>query len=274
MERVENEIIEDLLSFDDLAVFMRAYLDESGLQANSDAVTMAGIVASGASWKALQTRWMKALHRLKIQTPFHATDCEAAKNGSQFEGMERERRDEIQATLIATMRGLDIIGGASSVLRKDYTPDVAAALRQTAGYRHAWYLAFEMVIGEVMVRTQNQGKPHALTFVFDLQDQFSPLAHDLYKEIRNQDPKPTYVDRMGTLAFSPKDNCALLQAVDLILYETHRHIWESRLQGNIERWQNKRMRQTIDIDGVMLDGAGLHRLRHLVAEDRGERNAV
>jgi hypothetical protein len=252
---------------------MKAYFDESGKHEQAEVLTMAGIVASKTSWKTLQNRWMKALHHLNLGAPFHASDCASArknqKKKSQFDGMPQERREEIQTALIDTMKGLDIQCAVSSLLRKDYTKSIAAELRPTEGMRNPWYLAFEMAIGEMMARTRGSGNSHTLTFVFDRQDEFSKTAQKLYDEILTQTPRPSYCDRMGTLAFSPKDQVAPLQAIDLIVYETNLYVREGRLKGGEERWQDKRLREVIDINGTILDKAGLAELTRLVKADRG-----
>jgi hypothetical protein len=268
MSRAGREILEDLLSFDDLAVFMKAFFDESGKHETSEVLTMAGIVAPAKSWRKLQKRWMDALGRLRIASPFHASDCEVARKGTQFEGMSRDNRDEIQLTLIDTLKGLNIIAAAGSVLREHYTDEVATELRPSEGLRKLWFLSFEMSIGDMMARTKVAGKTDVLTLVFDRQDEFETLAHELYAEILEQDPKPSYCGRLGTLAFSPKDKVPPLQAIDLIAYEANRHVWEHHLAGNRERWQSERIRKAISIGGLIMDKDGITELRQLVKEDR------
>ena len=105
---------------------------------------------------------MKALHRLNLVSPFHTTECAAirkkpAKKKSQFDGMPLERREEIQAILIDTMKGLEIQAAASSLVRRHHTSAIAAELRPTEGMRNPWFLVFEMAIGEMMARTADKG---------------------------------------------------------------------------------------------------------------------
>jgi hypothetical protein len=261
------EIIDDLFSFDEEAVFMRAYFDESGKHDAADVITIAGIITSKESWKILQDRWMKILHKLGVDSPFHASDCEAAKRRSQYENMPLRQREEIQETLIHSLKGLNITCAASSLIRKDYTASIAATLRPTEKMRNPWFLVFEMAMGTMMTRT----KASTVTFVFDRQDEFSKMAHKLYGEILTQDPKPSYCDRLGTLAFSPKNTVAPLQAIDLIVYEVNRYVRETVLNGEAERWQSRNLRQEVNIDGQLWGKKDLEEIVTLVKEARRER---
>lgn len=110
---------------------MKAYFDESGKHKQAEVLTMAGIVASKSSWEKLQNRWMKTLHRLKVETPFHASDC--ATGTKKFKGLKLEHREEIQAALIDTMKGLHIQAAATSIVRRHYNEAIATELRPTEG---------------------------------------------------------------------------------------------------------------------------------------------
>ena len=55
------ELIEDICSDYELAVFMKAYLDESAKQHEAEMITIAGIVLRNRDAKIVQREWRKAL---------------------------------------------------------------------------------------------------------------------------------------------------------------------------------------------------------------------
>jgi hypothetical protein len=65
MPTYDCEIIDDLFCFDDLALFMKAYFDESGKHHQAPVISMAGLLMSGDTCKTLQRRWLREAARVE-----------------------------------------------------------------------------------------------------------------------------------------------------------------------------------------------------------------
>jgi hypothetical protein len=238
--------------------FVTSYFDESGKHKEASVVTMCGLVASSKEWQRLQIRWLRELRSAGLSKPFHMADCVGGHD--EYEGWNIDKRERLQSRLIDTLVSIDFRAFGASVIRKHYDP-LANRLRNRK-IRDPWFLAFESAIQEMMHRTKEAGKTDRINFVFDRQDEFRGRAHGLYGMILENGTELGYFNRMGTLAFSPKDNVCALQAADLVVYEANKNVVECRLGGRPERWQMARLRKR-PINGVIWDKAGLSELAEL-----------
>ena len=174
--------------------------------------------------------------------------CVAGTGG--FSHLDEDARLKMQDRVIRTLKGLDVQAYGASVIRADYQT-VAATLQPNQTLRDPWFLAFEGGIAAMMKASEQAGKKHSITFVFDRQDEFSIRADQLYNEILITDLP--YVDRMGNLSFSPKNKIAALQAVDMIVNEINRRWQDCYLQGLRESWRLELINQLISVKGALFD---------------------
>jgi hypothetical protein len=238
---------------------MKAYFDESGKQASAKTLSLFRLLMSVNTCKELQRRWFKeAAKGPVIPLPFHMTDCFVGRK--QFENFDEEAREKMQRRMISTFKGLDMQAYGATVIRKDYA-EVAAQLRSDKGLRDPWYLAFEFGIGAMMKGSAEAGKGHGVTFVFDRQEEsFALKAHGLFNELLAS--PLSFAPRLGTLSFSPKDNVAALQAIDVVAHTVNTR-WSERDLN--ERWQYTLITDLITIRGALFDTAMLQSM----AEDIG-----
>jgi len=247
------EIIDDVFAVDKDTFSMRAYFDESGKHEQAKVVSIFGLLMSADTCKELQRRWLKEASRSpKIPLPFHMSDCEVGRK--KFADFDEDTRLTMQRRMISTIKGLDMQSYGALVFRAEYER-VEAQLRPSQTLRNPWFLAFEYGIAAMMKASAAAGKKHRITFVFDRQEEFAIRAHGLYNELLASNLP--FADRLGTLSFSPKDDVAALQAVDVIAYEEYRRWSEQELR---ERWQRTLITELISIKGALLDAPTLQSL--------------
>jgi hypothetical protein len=230
---------------------MKAYFDESGKHQQARVLSIFGLLMSADTCKELQRKWFREAARSPtVPLPFHMSDCVAGTGIFARLKTDEDGRLRIQERMIRTLNGLDVQAYGASVIRSDYQ-NVVATLQSNQKLRDPWFLAFEGGIAAMMKASEQAGKKHSVTFVFDRQDEYSIRAHQLYNEILGTDLP--YIDRLGSLNFSPKDRVAALQAVDMIVNETNRRWDECHLQGLSERWQHKLINDLISVKGALFD---------------------
>ena len=266
MPNCDCEIIDDLFCFDDLALFMKAYFDESGKHDAAIVISMVGILMSANTCKELQRRWLREAARSpKIPLPFHMSDCEVGRKAFEYLSDNATARWDMQRRMIGVLRGLDIQAYGAAIVREEHKR-IAGPLRNDPRFRDPWFLAFETGIVEMMARSAQSGKAHNISFVFDRMDQFKPRANELYDELIRL--PSVFSDRYGALSFEAKDRICALQAADVVVYETYKHVAECTLGSQPERWQHTLLRECIEISGKLYDKPGLEKLAELVAADR------
>lgn len=264
---VIDDLIDDLFGFDQLAVFMKAYFDESGKHPQATVISIFGLLLSAKTCKELQRRWFReAAKSPTIPLPFHMSDCVAGAKSFAYLKDDEATRFQMQERMIRTLRGLDAQGYGMCVVRADYLAN-AEKLRKSEKFRDPWFFAFETAITEMMLASEAAGKKHSISLVFDRQDEFSARAHELYDEIVKE--TLSFSDRLGSLSFSPKDKVAALQAADVVVYEATKYLAEHRLGNQPERWQSKLLRKMIHVDGRILDAYGVKLIGNRLTGDDG-----
>jgi hypothetical protein len=228
---------------------MKAYFDESGKHHQASVLSIFGLLMSAETCKELQRRWFREAARPPmIPLPFHMSHCVSGRGA--FAHIDEDGRLKMQERMIRTINGLDVQAYGASVIRGDHQK-VVATLQPNQTLRDPWFLAFEGGIAAMMKASSEAGKPHSITSVFDRQEEFSIRAHQLYNDILATDLP--YVDRLGSLSFSPKDKVAALQAIDLIVNEINRRWEECYLQGLRESWRHKLINELISVKGFLFD---------------------
>ncbi len=246
------EIINDIF-FNDNAVFMRAYYDESGKHEAATAITICGLLMSKKTCKELQRRWLREAARSpKIPLPFHMSDCVVGSKLFEYLRGDEAAKEEVQNRMIGTLKGLDIQSYGASIPRAGYTP-LDAQIRPNPALRNPWFLVFEAAILELLDGSKSTGKIHAIDLVFDRQDEFSTRAHGLFNDMLRS--KAAQVERLKALSFAPKDDLAALQAADVVTYEVNRWFTEEQqaikagLPPPLGRWQLEEIRKAIPVNG-------------------------
>ena len=94
------------------------------------------------------------------------------------------------------------------------------------------------------MKTINTGDSAA--FVCDQDEEHSPIAGDVYREVREKNPKSARY--MGSFSTTSDHLCEPLQAADAAIYEVRRALhtslgkWKDLKWDNALRWQFKKLR--------------------------------
>ncbi len=253
---------------------MKAYCDESGKHEAATVITICGLLMSARTCKELQRRWLKEAARSpKIPLPFHMSDCVVGSKLFEYLKADEAAREDMQNRMIRTLRGLDTQAYGASLLRAAYKPLEPQMRPDNSALRDPWFLAFEAAILELLIRSEERGKPHPIDLVFDRQDEFSLRAHSLFNTILGlNDPK---LKRLNALSFAPKDDIAALQAIDIVTYEVNRCFTdqEKATKAQVQpspRWQLGEIRKYIEVNGRVWNDEGLTAL----IEGTNAKNAI
>lgn len=88
-----------------MAVIWHAYIDESGVDANSSVAVVASVVATAKTWEELRPRWVSILKNYGL-TKFHAVEFN--RGGGECGCLSKKKRDNCVADLIAVLAGSDL----------------------------------------------------------------------------------------------------------------------------------------------------------------------
>lgn len=88
-----------------MAVIWHAYIDESGVDANSSVAVVGSVVATAKTWQELQPCWIDVLKTYGL-TKFHAVEFN--RGGGECGCLSKKKRDNCVADLIAVLAGSDL----------------------------------------------------------------------------------------------------------------------------------------------------------------------
>src|SRR2546426_7650427 len=99
---------------------LAAYFDESGTQAASDVMVVAGWIATEIQWHRFSPKWTGILKAARLDPPvFHATDYEAIRD------WKPEKKIRVRQRLITTIQTRTRGHAVAAILKKPY--EAAAA---------------------------------------------------------------------------------------------------------------------------------------------------
>jgi hypothetical protein len=116
----------------DLVSFIEAYFDESGTQAGSPLLCVAGYVFEKEKCRQLDLEWNEVLHGFQLPY-FHMVDC--AHGNRSFQHLNRQERIECEIEMIKLIRKYMLFGSAVSVDERHYD---SIDYNKHAGSAYSW----------------------------------------------------------------------------------------------------------------------------------------
>ncbi len=202
-------------------VVIRGYFDES--YRDQRVYAIGGYIARDRDWTLVSRHWKNRRLRNKVQC-FHAADCESGYE--EFVHLSKQERTQLKADLIQIVHDHENLGGfAAAVMIDDFyrVQQSSARAREVLG-PDPYFLCFQMLLSAICEEFERQGARPGMrvAFVFEEQEEFSGRTKALYDKFRAINTK--YSERLGSLAYSPKERFIPLEMADNLAYETMKEI--------------------------------------------------
>lgn len=223
-----------------LVAVLTGYFDESGTQAGSPVVVVAGYVARQDQWETFGEQWERALRDWHIPF-FHMTDYEnRQKYFGDWTGRERYER---------LARLYDIISGnvqfsiSTSILKSDYAavraPKEKAKIGGMYGLAAAGCLIYT---AEEFRAIDDQGW---VAYVFEAG---AKGRHQVDRVFALNERNPVLKERyrLLSLRFEDKRQFAPLQAADILAYEIYKHL-PREIGIDDHRWRQYPISRLIEV---------------------------
>jgi len=202
---------------------LTAYLDESGIHADSRICAIAGFVGALEEWDLLERRWNAALGAQGVQC-FHMARFESRIG--EFSSWSNSRREDFLGELVEIMKAREIYSVGSGVVVEDFRklPESDRQWMTHGNPNTPYFLCFQHCIVEAAHHGDSLPANEKVAFVFDRQDSFSAEATRLYNRMKDDIKWDNRVRLADTVAFASKLSCAPLQVADFAAYETYKQL--------------------------------------------------
>jgi hypothetical protein len=235
-----GDILKKLVPATEKSLFamFKGFMDESGLDPDDIACTVAGFVGSGEICDKAADVWAENVKPIGY---FHAEDFFRRPNGKMtgpYEDLDPVVADACVTELIESLSlsGLEPMGMAiNSRIFRSLSEDERRWMTSAVLYGKDWPAQGSpnnpwLACFHYCITNANQFTPvgERIYFTFDRQETYLGNAQKIFNELRTAGRK--WGDRLGdTLAFSSKQETVLLQAADLLAYSIGRSLNKERV---------------------------------------------
>jgi len=205
--------------------------DKRGILPGAEVTALAGYITTKRSWDIFSQRWKTALRQYKAPEIFHMS--ELWREEPPYDKWSDAKRKNFLVTLIRIARDNTWCAFGGMVSNKDWNevlPDrvKGVVVGGRLDFSHPYHFCFQMFFVRFMEYLttdidrrfpRNPGFKEKVTFVFDQQKQFGPVASEGFHIIKELlDPE----DRFTSLTFASKKDYVPLQAADLLAFYARR----------------------------------------------------
>jgi hypothetical protein len=207
---------------DRLVMILTAYFDDSGTHAGSEAVAVAGYIATTEAWSAFEAEWRRALDDYGL-THFHMADySNRAKAYAYWQETQR---------LIRFNRLVDIINShdmgifGTVIATEPFNRIFSAKAKRHCGgaYGLAAVMNFMEVSKKVSAVNEEHGWDAWVAYVYESGTVGAGQVLKVFQANKNN-PKQEQEWRLLSLRFEDKRKFVPLQAADILAYELYRHL--------------------------------------------------
>jgi hypothetical protein len=192
---------------------IKIYVDESGVHAGAEVVTVAAYAGRPNVWRKWISEWQRAKRPIGI---YHAAD--AANLRGEFSGWTAERRDELVKNVLPVIAGSPIAGAAIGLHMQEFRNACAGRKDIPEALGNPYTTCFHWLVQTVLELVKHNERDEALKFVHE-QNDYQGDARGSFDWIRDN-VNPNKV-RMR-LAFGTKKDHVPLQAADILAYEANK----------------------------------------------------
>lgn len=208
-----------------LFAMIEAYIDESGIHDGAKVCIVAGYFGGRGQWRRFEQKWRRLLKHHGIEmSEFHAKDF-----------LKKTRHEpflKAAAKLIRSCEKLHPMGvGVFVDDFLSFSPEErmwmtgadvteAGLLSSSGSPRKPYFLPFQFCIQIACDYTPVGGRAH---FFMGIDRAYAGWATDLFAQMQRGDPRD-WKERIGTIAFPLAKETPQLQAADLLVHLTYKHI--------------------------------------------------
>jgi Protein of unknown function (DUF3800) len=211
-----------------------SFVDEAGhaKDPNQSYLCLAGLLATGESWKTFDAEWRCACAAEGLKEPFHMKDLAARKE--EFTGWTEGRRRNLLKHLISAICRARAIPIGSVVSLKGFN---ALPPHVKIGFKDPHFLAFQTLTYQLAVAASMEEQPGPVTMVYAHHPEHSVglgNTSQLWDAVR----KFTTIVAMFMESYrcGEQTDHPGLQAADLWAYELRHHFEVIRPAARILRW--------------------------------------
>jgi hypothetical protein len=201
-----------------MLVMMSVYFDESGTQASSDVVVVAGWISTDIQWERLSGPWTKVLRVAGLDPPvFHSTDFERV-----IQDWRMDKRIRVRQRLVTLLRQRTRSHAIAAVLRKPY--EKAAGEGLTPPLSALGFATME-ALKKIRGWLDSHGKKYEVSYFFEDRPENRDDVVKAMTHIENS-PEQRERFRFKTWGWVPK-TAPPAQAADMLAYE----VWKECVNG-------------------------------------------
>tara|TARA_R110000751_G_scaffold72991_2_gene147724 strand:- start:667 stop:1575 length:909 start_codon:yes stop_codon:yes gene_type:complete len=194
-----------------IMVLFRGYFDESYSDESPRLMAIAGYVLEKDAALSMDELWRRKLADEELSM-FHMTDC--ANGFGEFDGMSFDRRDQIARHFIGLVRGYVSAGFAFISNQSQF--DESSIDKHGSPYAHG----VKFCIGSLNAWVSCHGSASKVSLVLESGHADQGLADRMAFSPQNRNS----VDRVVTRSFADKREAPLLQAADILAWQSMKNL--------------------------------------------------
>jgi hypothetical protein len=201
------------------------FLDDSGTDARSAVITMAGYVALAHHWAIFDKRAKKLYEQYGI-TQLHASDFRGTKG--EFAGWSGDKKMKFVRELFMLVRKCCVLGVSVSILKEGYR---AAGKREGLNKNISAYgMCFNIIVEQIHNAKELAALAHhGISFRVEKGNKNNPDVEQRFEYFADHEK---LVDIIRTMKFVDKEHSAAIQLADLLAYYSRRHTEKCERERN------------------------------------------
>lgn len=200
---------------DGLVVFLRVYIDESGIHDPSPVTTVAVILSQPKLWRKWTAEWNLAKAPIKV---FHAEEC--ANLRGAFKGWDATERDAYVANLLPVIGRFHFAGHVVGIDNRDVERLQAEFPRVKDRISLPYMTCLQLALHRTLDYLNDLGGNDRVGFIHEDND-YKGAALACFDWMKTL---PAYAGREMSFTFASKKQAPPLQAADCFAYEGNKRI--------------------------------------------------
>jgi hypothetical protein len=138
-------------------------MDETGIHDGSNVVAVGAYISRPKHWRAWTKEWNRAKRPIKI---FHAADC--ANLRGEFDGWDKERRDEYVANLLPVIPTHELAGIVIGIRLDDLKEALTGRDELVEMFGTPYTACFQWALTIIMEIATKHGRGDRMAFVHEV----------------------------------------------------------------------------------------------------------
>jgi len=194
---------------------LRAYFDESGINADAPVTTIAGFVGGEAAWSKVEAVWAPVLGEYgdKGVKTFHMTD--ALGQDREFSAIDKPNLNYILTQLSKALGDSEVSSIFSGVVQDDWDAVVTDPdfLKR---FPKPFDLCFDDIVRQLAIWASRKARGELVAPMFAYQQEYQSRMTDVTRAYGSE---PWYARTLGPIAFGHPAQVIPLQGADMLAYE-------------------------------------------------------